>query len=698
MSGYRTSEDRDQLLYQAVLLNRSRILCRIRSRHATFKCNFAADKKSQHPRLPLFLKALSNPKVSTGILPADFPALIADANILNQLSVQLESLSGQDINSELGVKVLVSIVVTCKNLLSREGLSIALERVPQFGSIPRESMMKLISKLCRYYTASTFLVQAAQRFPVLARIQISAVSTISPKVLTTELDHHASDAIDNVCSQQRARNSLPTTVRTKAASELKAEVLRLATAKTYPIHAEVQLLLHYEDYHCELPPRIISSSKKACYLCNLFFKLHGRFIIPSTHGRLYEKWALPDNLQRGADQHLGVTVQMFIAAVEVAIRTVINSANFRRVPAPYESVIFSSPVWSTTSLSTVTGIDAGQILASKPITEARYQPADLVSSEHATVLQLESGIPFHETAPPLCPELYKTGPGPRIGSLTAEARNNDSQCNSTDSQEGDSEDGSDLMLHIEETADCTTKLVSSKPTSNDQTINCNDALLHTSTSGAPGPTSHHPAENISALERKTISMPERVLQHSFGIANDSAIDLGSVSEAEIVSGSSKGYNIPPIVRSSLQSGVADPLTEVPLVYLPLKRGETFSKDLSPGTEVRISTPRLHIAVSYDQVTRNMGQEGSMWKAQAGNGKCRYRVHVKWLPPEEEFESRQTAEVSALDDFPRGSVKELSLHDSDWPKALWISRGNDILRIEYTLEAEEQGNYAGKVVA
>ena len=123
--GYKTSEDWDKVLYEAVSLNRLRILCRIRSKHAIYKSNFAAEKKLQRPRLPLILGALRDPKACHGIASSDFSTLITDAEILSQLSMQLESLTNEGINSELGAKVLVSIIVTCKRLMSRETLLMA---------------------------------------------------------------------------------------------------------------------------------------------------------------------------------------------------------------------------------------------------------------------------------------------------------------------------------------------------------------------------------------------------------------------------------------------------------------------------------------------------------------------------------------------------------------------------------------------
>lgn len=73
-------------------------------------------------------------------------------------------------------------------------------------------------------------------------------------------------------------------------------------AKTCHVHAEVQLVVEY-DLHGTHPeyagrdiflPRIIGTSKYLCYLCYLFIKFHGRFIVPNTHGRLYDQWTVPD--------------------------------------------------------------------------------------------------------------------------------------------------------------------------------------------------------------------------------------------------------------------------------------------------------------------------------------------------------------------------------------------------------------------
>ena len=75
-------------------------------------------------------------------------------------------------------------------------------------------------------------------------------------------------------------------------------------AKTCHVHAEVQLIVHYDLKRAQegniangkeiLWPRVIGTSKYLCYLCSLFIKFHGRFFAANTHGRLYDQWTVPD--------------------------------------------------------------------------------------------------------------------------------------------------------------------------------------------------------------------------------------------------------------------------------------------------------------------------------------------------------------------------------------------------------------------
>ena len=83
-------------------------------------------------------------------------------------------------------------------------------------------------------------------------------------------------------------------------SKIHLEVLAAPPASRPPgstmschIHAEVQLIMFYEEYSKEPPPRTIGSSKSACFLCDLFIRKHGKYELSHSHKRLYEPWTLP---------------------------------------------------------------------------------------------------------------------------------------------------------------------------------------------------------------------------------------------------------------------------------------------------------------------------------------------------------------------------------------------------------------------
>ncbi|KAI9761146.1 MAG: hypothetical protein M4579_001193 [Chaenotheca gracillima] len=64
-------------------------------------------------------------------------------------------------------------------------------------------------------------------------------------------------------------------------------------SKVYHVHAEVQLLVHYERHPCDPLPRALGTSKSACYLCDLVIKYHGNFYVSRTHGQIFEQWTVP---------------------------------------------------------------------------------------------------------------------------------------------------------------------------------------------------------------------------------------------------------------------------------------------------------------------------------------------------------------------------------------------------------------------
>ncbi len=60
------------------------------------------------------------------------------------------------------------------------------------------------------------------------------------------------------------------------------------------VHAEVQLVTHYLLSSSPVLPRVMGTSKEACFLCHLFISKHGAFEVSAKHGRLFDQWTIPD--------------------------------------------------------------------------------------------------------------------------------------------------------------------------------------------------------------------------------------------------------------------------------------------------------------------------------------------------------------------------------------------------------------------
>jgi OTT_1508-like deaminase len=126
------------------------------------------------------------------------------------------------------------------------------------------------------------------------------------------------------------------------------------------VHAEIQLLFFYEIYPDRPRPRFICSSKSACYLCNLFFSLHGGFYVPRTHGTLYTAWILPDWVDIPADRHgeLGRISTSLKTIIDRKVLVASRSRRKKRYCHPNESVLQPLALWSSSGIS------------SKPLTQA----------------------------------------------------------------------------------------------------------------------------------------------------------------------------------------------------------------------------------------------------------------------------------------------------------------------------------------
>lgn len=159
---------------------------------------------------------------------------------------------------------------------------------------------------------------------------------------------------------------LKPTINNKHSTTTDETFIDLVNAKS-PVHAEIQLLFHYELNPQLNPPRIILSTKKPCFLCALFVKCHGKYHMPPSHGRLYEKWTLPATLDQLSNARKAVvnrTLQAFYHAISAAIETAVIESRTGKV-ASMESLFPLSSLWARISQS-LFRLDSLQRLVEEP--------------------------------------------------------------------------------------------------------------------------------------------------------------------------------------------------------------------------------------------------------------------------------------------------------------------------------------------
>ena len=233
----------------------------------------------------------------------------------------------------------------------------------------KTSLLNMISKVARYREAATILFRVAKRFPIVRQAKVesicfpqesfqcpaigkykpnlrSAISRVVPKYDTTKLGQvwQSLQMTESAAVNQFAEQAQNTLQQAR-------------------IHAEIQLI-----FHCELQsdvkfPRVICSSKDACFLCDAFISLHGKTYTPQCHGRLYPGWRLPYIPQlMGLQRSLNRSLE---SACKDSFRALISTRKRVAYPCPIESTLLTLPtsvsakVSRHTSLSSMEGIPPG---------------------------------------------------------------------------------------------------------------------------------------------------------------------------------------------------------------------------------------------------------------------------------------------------------------------------------------------------
>ena len=331
-------------------------------------CNFSREKKLQRPALldlPETVRAAAL-KVKPGSINPLSEEISSCAECIRTHFTAIEEMSTQNVFTEQGLETVIEMIRSCERLTTLEELN-ALTAVQNPANVLARSL-KLVNKLARYSIIAKHLVRSARRFPIFQKIQVRQVKLRPAKVSTVGPDRFTSDAVQVLRSNPQWKKIL-SRLNSETYPDIETYLSRIPY-KSFPVHAEIQLLVYSELHPRDLPPRIICSNKKACYLCDLFFKMHGKYLNPSTHGRLYEKWVLPYALQelpRQRKQRMQSTLQRLVQELERKISHQIRSTQ-KPYAQPNESLVLSSIVWS---LSDQSAPRATSATSSNTITEAQ---------------------------------------------------------------------------------------------------------------------------------------------------------------------------------------------------------------------------------------------------------------------------------------------------------------------------------------
>lgn len=298
-------DDTEAAFREVISLDLERILSRLRSRHAKSTRKTAGKR----PLIEQLHNAIHNRSIKATKTIKESRRRVQD---LQSLFARLESIT--DPNAEIieveGVVEVVGEIVKQIHAFSlTTDLGLAL-RTSMIEPTLKAYLPEAIGKLGRYYSATSELVCAAR--------------------------HRACRLFESI-EVEPFQIPMPASL----------------SKSHWKVHAEIQLLFFYELHPSRRRPRFICSSKSACYLCNLFFSLHGGFYVPRTHGRLYARWILPDWVNIPADRY-GEFSRISMRLKEIIDGKVLRASRAKRKKRyqyPNESFLLPLASWSSSGVS-----------------------------------------------------------------------------------------------------------------------------------------------------------------------------------------------------------------------------------------------------------------------------------------------------------------------------------------------------------
>ena len=334
-------------------MNRNRILARLRSIHA--RSSKQSNRTATVRRLQTMAENL-NCTTSEDSAQSSIANLRTSANEIGHAFSLLEASSNKAVTIGQRDGLIISLLKLLDNLPSAEDLknvltSFALPKDNRFQG--QQDIVNTITKLRKYRASCEFLCRAASASTIFRNIAVEEVSIRRSTALNTR---------GSTQSFTDCLNRMGLAWNDEMGSRLNATLPNVSLrfqnemANLKPkIHAEIQLVFFYEQHDHLRRPRVICSSKSACYLCNLFIRLHGKFLLKRTHGVLYPKWTLPTVHDVSLSEETRRIVNRLVDAFQIEIRMEVGKSLHLTRPRrihPAES-LFSLQMWSDSNKSVI---------------------------------------------------------------------------------------------------------------------------------------------------------------------------------------------------------------------------------------------------------------------------------------------------------------------------------------------------------
>lgn len=275
-------------------------------------------------------------------------------------------------------KVLTAMIGCVADFLKKVPLGAVLDSIEDryMDSHQKKRLLGCLAKTARMQESAKFLCKAARKTPVLRAVIVEQVY-LPKDCLKIPSSEEVVESIDSVLARLSRldetvirRKDLPKWTQKRLAEnpEDHFETHVNKTHRSSKIHAEIQILAHYEQRNNQdpdpepdvvvVPPRVIASCKKPCYLCHTAISLHGRYWAPPSHGKLYSSWRIPVMAE------LGPLRRELVKVLEQKMIATIWELGRKAEEKPKDSFLNESSIYTlsmssstVTRLSTLSSLD-----------------------------------------------------------------------------------------------------------------------------------------------------------------------------------------------------------------------------------------------------------------------------------------------------------------------------------------------------